>query len=60
MSDLIITPGESAPVKGVETDLDSIGRGTGTSIDGHTVRITYSRDEVGAGGDFPLSNYDKK
>ena len=55
MSDLIISPGEAPHIKGVESDLDSIGRGNAESIDGNRVVLTYSRGEVGAGTDYPLS-----
>ena len=56
MSDLIKSPGESPRPKGVESDKDSMGRGTAESIEGNEVRLTYSPGEIGASTDFPLSN----
>ena len=50
MSDLISSPGESAPVKGVETDLDSLGRGNATPIEGNQVVLTV--DLPHSGGDI--------
>jgi hypothetical protein len=46
MSKLIISPADEAPVKGVESDLDSIGRGNATPIDGNDVVLTIPKDEV--------------
>jgi hypothetical protein len=53
---LIKSPGEAAVPSGVESDLDSMGRGTATPIEGNEVRLTYSPGEIGASTDFPLSN----
>lgn len=60
MSDgLIVGPGESANVKGVEDNLNSIGRGNADPIEGNEVVLTYSRADLGVGSDYPLSNFNK-
>jgi hypothetical protein len=40
MSGLIISPADEAPVKGVSSDLDSIGRGSAEPIEGNKVVLT--------------------
>lgn len=40
MSDLIKSPGESPHVKGVDSNLDSMGRGNAEPIDGNKVVLT--------------------
>lgn len=40
MSKLIISPADEAPVKGVNSDLDSMGRGSAEPIEGNTVVLT--------------------
>lgn len=44
-SDLIISPGTPQNVD-VPSDLDSIGRGNGTPIDGHRVVLTVDESEI--------------
>lgn len=56
MPDLIISPADYPTPKGVESDINSMGTGTAASIEGNTVRLTYSPGEVGASLDQPLSN----
>lgn len=43
---IIESPGWAPTVDGVESDIDSMGRGNATSIEGHTVLISYSPEEV--------------
>lgn len=56
MSKLIISPADEAPIKGVDSGLDSIGRGNAEPIESNPVVLTYSREELGAGGNRPLSD----
>jgi hypothetical protein len=49
MSGLIISPADEAPVKGVNSDLDSIGRGSAEPIEGNTVVLTVQDLPTGPG-----------
>jgi hypothetical protein len=49
MSGLIISPADEAPVKGVSSDLDSIGRGSAEPIEGNKVVLTVQDLPTGPG-----------
>lgn len=44
---LIISPADEAPVKGVSTDLDRLGRGHSDPIEGNTVVLTVENLPTG-------------
>lgn len=43
---IIESPGWCPEVEGVESDKDSIGRGTVEPIEGHTVRASFSLENI--------------
>ena len=61
--DLIVGPGEVAPVKGVPSGIDSMGTGNADSIEGNRVVLTVPNGEVSpsssASLNRPLSNFSK-
>jgi hypothetical protein len=49
MGNLIFSPADEAPVRGVNSDLDSIGRGSADPIEGNTVVLTVKDMPTGPG-----------
>lgn len=46
MAGIIESQGWSPEVDGVDSGLDSMGRGTAKSIEGHAVRISFTKEQV--------------